>query len=89
MNQSPEISGFAFGFNNEWDDDVYIHSLSEQGYWPEWLKENGINATFNYHEVGLRKLVTFLEKDLKVWSIADGSEPNQFVPNEWRLLKIY
>jgi hypothetical protein len=32
-----QVSGFVLGFNNEWDDDVYIHPLSEQGFWKEWL----------------------------------------------------
>lgn len=84
-----EVSGFVFGFNDDWDDDVYIHSLSEQGYWPEWLKDNGINTTFNYHEVGLRKLLSFIEKELKVWSIPEVVSPRQHVSNKWRLLKLY
>ncbi|TSD67645.1 hypothetical protein FFF34_009735 [Inquilinus sp. KBS0705] len=84
-----EVSGFVFGFNNEWDDDVYIHPLSSQGYWEEWLQENGITCVFNYHEVGLRKLVDFLEKELKLWAISEEQKPVAFAPNQWRLLKAY
>ena len=84
-----EVSGFVFGFNNDWDDDVYIHPLASQGYWEEWLTNNGITCVFNYHEVGLRKLLSFLEKELKVWSISEEQEPIVFPPNEWRLLKSY
>lgn len=89
VQQSIEISGFVFGFNNDWDDDVYIHPLSEQGYWPEWLKGNDINATFNYHEVGLRKLLSFIDKELNVWSIPDEGPAPQFIANKWKLLKLY
>lgn len=87
--QNAEISGFVFGFNNDWEDDVYIHPLSEQGYWAEWLKDNGINAIFNYHEVGLRKLLSFIEKELNVWSITEEVPGRQVVANEWLLLKTY
>lgn len=84
-----EVSGFVFGFNNDWDDDVYIHSLSPQGYWEDWLKENEITATFNYHEVGLRKLYAFLENELKIWNINSDLSTSEFALNEWRLLKLY
>ncbi|WP_374950969.1 hypothetical protein [Mucilaginibacter sp.] len=82
-----EVSGFVFGFNNDWDDDVYIHPLSPQGYWEDWLKENEITATFNYHEVGLRKLNEFLENELQVWKLPRNTDTFEFIPNEWRLLK--
>jgi len=84
-----EVSGFVFGFNNDWDDDVYIHPLSPQGFWEDWLEENGITSFFTYHEVGLRKLCAFLDKELKLWNIAEDSKQNEFAPNEWRLLKLY
>ena len=81
-----EVSGFVFGFNNDWDDDVYIHPLSSLGFWDNWLKENEITSIFNYHEVGLRKLIAFLENELKIWNITKNSNTPAFAPNEWRLL---
>jgi hypothetical protein len=84
-----EVSGFVFGFNNEWDDDVYIHPLSTLGFWEDWLKRNAITSVFNYHEIGLRKLITFLENELKLWSKTENSNLPEYAPNEWRLLKEY
>ena len=84
-----EVSGFVFGFNNEWDDDVYIHPLSSLGFWEDWLKANAITSIFNYHEVGLRKLVAFLENELNLWNITENSNLPECAPNEWRLLKDY
>ena len=84
-----EVSGFVFGFNNDWDDDVYIHPLASQGYWEEWLQKNGITCVFNYHEVGLRKLLAFVDKELKLWNITESANAPEFVANEWRLLKDY
>ena len=84
-----EVSGFVFGFNNEWDDDVYIHPLSTLGFWEDWLKHNAITSVFNYHEIGLRKLITFLENELKLWDITENSNLPEYAPNEWRLLKDY
>lgn len=81
-----EVSGFVFGFNNDWDDDVYIHALTPLGYQESWLKENGITSFFTYHEVGLRKLHTFLEKELKIWSITENTVANDSLPNDWREL---
>jgi len=85
-NLKTEVSGFVFGFNNDWDDDVYIHPLSPLGFWDEWLKKNEITSVFNYHEVGLRKLIAFLENELKIWNITENSNKLEFAPNEWRLL---
>ena len=85
-NLKTEVSGFVLGFNNEWDDDVYIHPLSAQGFWEDWLKDNSINATFAYHEVGLRKLLSFLDKELNLWHIPEEISYKDFVPNEWRSL---
>jgi hypothetical protein len=81
-----EVSGFVLGFNNEWDDDVYIHPLSEQGFWKDWLVKNGITATFNYHEVGLRKLLFFLAEELKLWEVPGEVKYNEFLPDVWREL---
>lgn len=81
-----EVSGFVLGFNNEWDDDVYIHPLSEQGFWKDWLIKNGITSTFNYHEVGLRKLLFFLNEELKLWEVPLDVKYNEYVPDVWRLL---
>ena len=85
----PETSGFVFGFNNDWDDDVYIHPLSPQGYWEDWLTENEITSVFNYHEVGLWKILSFLEKELNLWGIAGDADAVEYKPNEWNLLKVY
>lgn len=79
-----EVSGFVLGFNNDWDDDVYIHPLSPQGFWENWLNENGINTIFNYHEVGLRKLYGYIEKELKLWETPENPVPINYVPDEWR-----
>jgi len=84
-----EVSGFVFGFNNDWDDDVYIHPLSPLGFWDEWLKENQITSIFNYHEVGLRRLNAFIERELKLWEIPEEPTLPGFSMNEWRLLKEY
>jgi hypothetical protein len=88
-NPKTEVSGFVFGFNNDWDDDVYIHPLSSQGYWEEWLLENGITSVFNYHEVGLRKLIAFLDKELKIWTVSNEAKNHQFTSNVWRELISY
>ncbi|WP_439698897.1 hypothetical protein ACFGVS_12600 [Mucilaginibacter sp. AW1-7] len=68
------------------DNDVYIHPLSTQGFWDDCLKDNSINATFAYHEVGLRKLLSFLDKELNLWHIPEEVNYNVIVPNEWRKL---
>lgn len=81
-----EVSGFVLGFNNEWDDDVYIHPLSEQGFWKDWLIKNGITSIFNYHEIGLRKLLFFLNEELKLWDTPEQVENLELIPNEWREL---
>jgi hypothetical protein len=83
-----EVSGFVIGFNNDWDDDVYIHPLGPQGYWEDWLDKNGITAKFAYHEVGLRKLYAFLEKVLKLWEITEDAVVMSYIPNEWRELLL-
>ncbi|OCX54199.1 hypothetical protein BEL04_08025 [Mucilaginibacter sp. PPCGB 2223] len=84
-----EVSGFVFGFNNDWDDDVYIHPLSPQGFWEDWLVKNGINTTFNYHEVGIRKLYSFIDKEIKIWSTIDFAQKSDIPVEEWRILKAY
>jgi hypothetical protein len=84
-----EVSGFVFGFNNDWDDDVYIHPLSSLGFWEDWLQDNAITSVFNYHEVGLRKLNSFLEDELKLWNIPESSVLPEYASNAWRLLKDY
>jgi hypothetical protein len=82
----PEISGFVLGFNNDWDEDVYLHPLSSQGYMEDWLMENNITSLFVYHDVGLRKLFKFLETELKLWETADHAIAQTFTPKQWQEL---
>ncbi|WCT14386.1 hypothetical protein [Mucilaginibacter jinjuensis] len=81
-----EVSGFVFGFNNEWDDDVYIHPLTAQGYQEDWLVENGITSFFTYHEVGVSKLHKFLDQELRIWNANQSVNVWEGIINEWRLL---
>jgi hypothetical protein len=83
-----EVSGFTFGFDSDWDNDVLINPLTSQGYWDNWLSDIGITAFFAYHEVGIRKIHKFLEQELKIWDKASKTVPLEIKENEWRELPV-
>lgn len=84
----PQVSGFLIGFDLDWDKDVIIQPLSPQGYQEDWLNENGITSAFTYHDVGLQKLMAFLEKELKLWQIAETALEADTPIDEWRELVL-
>ncbi|WP_295769244.1 hypothetical protein [uncultured Mucilaginibacter sp.] len=85
---APLVSGFLIGFDLDWDKDVIIQPLSPQGYQENWLSENGINSVFTYHDVGLQKLMTFLEKELQLWQLAETALAADKPADEWRELAL-
>lgn len=84
----PEVSGFVVGFDNDYDDDVFLESLSPHAYWEHWLAENGITTIFAYHEVGIRKIMRFFEKELKIWEQVEGGETQNIKEDEWREIAL-
>ncbi|UEG51410.1 hypothetical protein LLH06_10540 [Mucilaginibacter daejeonensis] len=88
-NPLPQVSGFRFAFDQDIDDDVYIESLSSDGFWDDYLEKMRITHVFTTNEVGVKKLYRFINDELHLWdanSVAQITKPEQDV---WRDLKTY
>lgn len=84
QNSSKQVSGFRFGFDQDIDDEVYIEPLSADGFWEDYLKENGITHVFASNEVGIKKLYRFIADELRLWEEREYEEIEMPAEDTWR-----